>query len=48
MASRSTGSNTSRTSSTEDADVPNVPPSLEIVKLWPGRSEQQSAGSRTR
>jgi 4-oxalocrotonate tautomerase len=37
MASPSTGSNTSPTNSTEDADaMPHV-----IVKLWPGNSEQQ-------
>src|SRR5437870_12420220 len=37
MASLSTGSNTSPTSSTEDGDaMPHV-----IVKLWPGKSEQQ-------
>ena len=37
MASRSTGSSTSPTSSTEDGDaVPHI-----IVKLLPGKSEQQ-------
>jgi 4-oxalocrotonate tautomerase len=37
MASRWIGSNTSPTSSTEDGDaMPHV-----IVKLWPGKSEQQ-------
>ena len=37
MASPWTGSNTSPTSSTEDGDaMPHV-----IVKLWPGKSEQQ-------
>jgi 4-oxalocrotonate tautomerase len=37
MASRWIGSNTSPTRSTEDADaMPHV-----IVKLWPGKSEQQ-------
>ena len=37
MASLWIGSNTSRTSSTEDGDaMPHV-----IVKLWPGQSEQQ-------
>ena len=37
MASPSIGSNTSPTSSTEDGDaMPHV-----IVKLWPGKSEQQ-------
>src|SRR3954463_13002018 len=37
MASRWTGSNTSPTSSTEGGDaMPHV-----IVKLWPGKSEQQ-------
>ena len=37
MASLSTGSNTSPTSSTEDGDaMPHV-----IVKLWPGKSEEQ-------
>jgi len=36
MASLSTGSNTSPTSSTEDDAMPHV-----IVKLWPGKSEQQ-------
>jgi 4-oxalocrotonate tautomerase len=37
MASRSTGSNTLPTSSTEASDaMPHV-----IVKLWPGKSEQQ-------
>ena len=37
MASPSTGSNTSPTNSTEDGDtMPHV-----IVKLWPGKSEQQ-------
>src|SRR4051812_6181039 len=37
MASLWTGSNTSPTSSTEDGDaMPHV-----IVKLWPGKTEQQ-------
>jgi 4-oxalocrotonate tautomerase len=37
MASPSTGSNTSPTSSTADGNaMPHV-----IVKLWPGKSEQQ-------
>ena len=37
MASPWIGSNTSRTTSTEDGDaMPHV-----IVKLWPGKSEQQ-------
>jgi 4-oxalocrotonate tautomerase len=37
MASPSTGSNTSQTNSTQDGDaMPHV-----IVKLWPGKSEQQ-------
>src|SRR2546423_14778480 len=37
MASPSTGSNRSQTNSTEDDDaMPHV-----IVKLWPGKSEQQ-------
>lgn len=37
MASPSTGSNTSQTNSTEEGDaMPHV-----IVKLWPGKSEQQ-------
>lgn len=37
MASPSTGSNTSPTKSTEGGDaMPHV-----IVKLWPGKSEQQ-------
>jgi len=37
MGSRSTGSNASPTNSTEDGDaMPHV-----IVKLWPGKSEQQ-------
>ena len=37
MASRSTGWNTSATSSTRDGDVmPHV-----IVKLWPGKSDEQ-------
>ena len=37
MASLLTGSSTSATSSTEDGDaMPHV-----IVKLWPGKSEQQ-------
>ena len=38
MASLSTGSNTSLTNSTGDGDaMPHV-----IVKLWPGKSEQQN------